>query len=299
MNVHPGYWREQILYDVVSVIFVMWEVFQFRLWTIPKYAKKVKILQKVMVTGNFVQNLIVIALNVDVRSVWGIYNPTIVLCAALFIIQIPVYAVALWLREVSKINARSPEVADRQKAEISFRAVVIFCGAFFCGTVILLALTLVFDKLAIMSSGIFALFLLCVMTQFSGNRFIKVVKATLLNTSLTSSSASLGNQTNNQKTPAQARRMKVKLFIVSFLLLLTFTIGIYLLANYNAPVSFLKPTNPEVYEFNPLIFLMELLAAVMSLSQLTTGSVLNAEEDDDQSIMAVQAGHSKTEGSKH
>jgi hypothetical protein len=316
-SVHSGYLKEQLAYQAVCTSILLWEIYQFCLWKSPKQSSKVKILQKNFVTANFFQNIVLFILNLDVRSAWGIYNPIIVLTFAFGIIQIPVYASIIWLREVSKVNARSSAVSNRKKAEISFKVVIILCGIFLLCSIGLLAMAILLDKLVYMIPEIFLLLTLALASQFCGNRFIKVVQSTLMLSSLVSvettrSSSPQGEDKQRYSTrqstlkasnPAETK-MRVKVYLVYIITALILAVGVVLLVNYKAPISSLQPKTPQVYELNLLICLMEILSTFVSFAELSNGSIWSTGVQEDaapeggnaqQSKQAMTADGSKAE----
>jgi heme/copper-type cytochrome/quinol oxidase subunit 2 len=78
----------------------------------------VKTVQKLLFGACFCHNVILIKVNIDVRLVWGLYNPVVLLALTFLIIFCPVIGTILWLREISKVNARSAHVSHRAKAEL-------------------------------------------------------------------------------------------------------------------------------------------------------------------------------------
>jgi hypothetical protein len=154
---------------------------------------------------------------------------------------------------------------------------------------------------------------IAIIAQFSGNRFIKVVQNSLEMSNLTSADTRSsspegdGNRISRMSSPVKTNnpaetKMWVKVYLIYMMILLLIGIGVFLLINYNLPISYLQPKDPaQVYEFNVLIFLMEVLSTIMSLAEISAGSIWSPGADTE-STNAVNMKNSKqvptSEGSK-
>eukprot|EP00475_Leptophrys_vorax_P034806 TRINITY_DN5667_c0_g1_i1.p1 TRINITY_DN5667_c0_g1~~TRINITY_DN5667_c0_g1_i1.p1 ORF type:complete len:295 (-),score=64.54 TRINITY_DN5667_c0_g1_i1:49-933(-) len=260
-DVNVGYVVEQAIYIFNSTSLCTLCVLQFLIWR--KHTSKP--LHHLMIVPCFMQNLLTAILCVDVRGVYGLYSPTIVLLLTAIIIQIPAISTYIWLREISRLNERASDASHLSEREVPLCAVTLLSCFNVLSTFAFGVVGVLLNRLWYMGAAILGLSVVTILCIVYSRRFIDVL-----------------DETRNQleelvyfdASPAlrlSKSRMEVKLIGMFIEFVLIALMGVFLLVDPNATLPQALQTDRHEFKFSYLISGMLLLGAVVSWGKLLGG----------------------------
>eukprot|EP00475_Leptophrys_vorax_P003008 TRINITY_DN1172_c0_g1_i1.p1 TRINITY_DN1172_c0_g1~~TRINITY_DN1172_c0_g1_i1.p1 ORF type:complete len:373 (+),score=82.75 TRINITY_DN1172_c0_g1_i1:69-1187(+) len=271
-----GYLLEQIIISIPSLIALSMTISQFCVWSMPESRQRVKKLQMMSQIPVFLQNVLVLIVDLDIRCALGIYSPAALLALTALTAQFPAISLILWLQELSKILMKSEEVGLmsfrismtflQEPSVVSSGCVSFAITAFFVTCLVSVLACIWQDRIIYSSVGVLAMAVVTLFGFYFTMRFLKVIQGY-------SQNHDASGKVHQQKEVAKghSNRLKTKMWkaaclaFVLFSLLIGFSVHIIMDLHDNNLQDALRTPDSETYTPNVLVWTMILLNFLTSV----------------------------------